>query len=51
MLARGLLIGLALVAMGLLHLFGSGGWTAVIGAALLAATGLAWLIRNHRAAR
>jgi hypothetical protein len=50
MIARGLVIGVALIAMGLLHVFGNGGWTAVIGAVLLAAAGVGWLVRRQRKA-
>jgi hypothetical protein len=48
MIARGLLIGVLLIAMGLLHVFGNGGRTVVIGAAVLAVTGIVWLVRNRR---
>jgi hypothetical protein len=48
MIARGLLIGAALVAMGLLHVAGNGGWTTVIGAVVLTAAGVGWLVKHQR---
>ncbi|HEX6446667.1 MAG TPA: hypothetical protein VF053_16355 [Streptosporangiales bacterium] len=50
MIARGLVIGVALIAMGLLHVFGNGTWTAVIGAVLFTAAGVGWLVQRQRRA-
>lgn len=50
MVARGLVIGVALVAMGVLHVFGNGTWTAVIGAVLFVAAGAGWLVQRQRRA-
>ena len=47
MIARGLLIGAALIAMGLLHVTGNAGWTVGIGAVVLAAAGIAWLVKRQ----
>lgn len=47
MIARGLVIGAALIAMGLLHVAANGGWTTGIGAVVLAVTGIAWLVRRQ----
>jgi hypothetical protein len=49
MIARGLLIGAALIAMGLLQVAGNGGRTTAIGAVVLAVAGVGWLVRHQRA--
>jgi hypothetical protein len=43
---RGAVIGVLLIAMGLLHLVGNGSGTAVIGAVLLGVSAAAWVLQR-----